>query len=97
MLCKAEFQKAGRSCGRGSIGRDKHAEWQVGLAARHVLRQPKSYPTACPHATWQHAMLVRPLRTRDSSMMDSDVWKSELSVFVSPKNVNMNICIHIHF
>jgi hypothetical protein len=26
--------------------------------------------------------------------MDSDVWKSELSVFVSAKNVNMDIRIH---
>jgi hypothetical protein len=29
--------------------------------------------------------------------MDSDVWKSELSVFVSAKNVNMDICIRICF
>jgi hypothetical protein len=29
--------------------------------------------------------------------MDSDVWKSELSVSVSAKNVNMNIRIRIHF
>jgi hypothetical protein len=29
--------------------------------------------------------------------MDSDVWKSELSAFVSTKNVNMDIRIHIHF
>jgi hypothetical protein len=26
--------------------------------------------------------------------MDSDVWKSELSVFVSAKNVNIDIRIH---
>jgi hypothetical protein len=29
------------------------------------------------------------------SRMDSDVWKSELSVFVSAKNVNMDIRIRI--
>jgi hypothetical protein len=29
--------------------------------------------------------------------MNSDVWKSELSVFVSAKNANMDIRIHIHF
>jgi hypothetical protein len=29
--------------------------------------------------------------------MDSDVWKSELSVFVSAKNVNMDIRIRIRF
>jgi hypothetical protein len=29
--------------------------------------------------------------------MDLDVWKSELSVFVSTKNVNMDICIRICF
>jgi hypothetical protein len=29
--------------------------------------------------------------------MDSDVWKSKLSVFVSAKNVNMDIHIRIHF
>jgi hypothetical protein len=27
----------------------------------------------------------------------TDVWKSELSVFVSAKNVNMDIRIHIRF
>jgi hypothetical protein len=29
--------------------------------------------------------------------MDSDVWKFELSVFVSAKYVNMDIRIHIRF
>jgi hypothetical protein len=29
--------------------------------------------------------------------MDSDVWKSELSIFVSAKNVNMDIHIRIRF
>jgi hypothetical protein len=29
--------------------------------------------------------------------MDSDVWKSELSIFVSTKNVNMDIRIRIRF
>jgi hypothetical protein len=29
--------------------------------------------------------------------MDSDVWKSELSLFVSAKNVNMDIRIRIRF
>jgi hypothetical protein len=29
--------------------------------------------------------------------MDSDIWKSELSVFVSAKNVNMDIRIRIRF
>jgi hypothetical protein len=29
--------------------------------------------------------------------MDSDVWKSELSVFVSAKNINMDMRIRIRF
>jgi hypothetical protein len=29
--------------------------------------------------------------------MDSDIWKFELSIFASTKNVNMDIRIRIHF
>jgi hypothetical protein len=41
-------------------------------------------------------MLARPTACPTIGM-DSDVWKSELSVFVSAKNTNMDICIRIRF
>jgi hypothetical protein len=54
--------------------------------------------TTCHNETNHRFLELPATRLQWSRLgMDSDVWKSELSVFVSAKNANMDIRIHIHF
>jgi hypothetical protein len=72
---------------------------QSGVATpRHSLVEPALVvapsPTCLVSLTSKRAQsTIPPLRVG----MDSDVWKSKLSVFVSAKNVNMDIHIRIRF
>jgi hypothetical protein len=75
----------------------------------HAFVQPVTfheYRVNFLHRDWSHVQeqeftSVRPTRGPKRAQahvgMDSDVWKFELSIFVSAKNVNIDIRIRIRF
>jgi hypothetical protein len=58
-------------------------------------RRGRYYSDPIPKRSGGHRSMLPPAGSEVG--MDQDVWKSELSVFVSAKNVNMDIRIRIHF
>jgi hypothetical protein len=61
------------------------------MVARFVEDISREFEMSKRLSTRVSTKLIKPVG------MDSDVWKSELSVFVSAKNANMDIRIRIRF
>jgi hypothetical protein len=93
----------------GTVARSAHPFWgdpshrcEPACLAGHFVWCRDAVPTAVAERA-QAALPARrpahgaPPHLRLSLGMDSDVWKSKLSVFVSAKNVNMDIRIRIRF
>jgi hypothetical protein len=87
----AQLAAASTAC-RGQGGPDETRSFTQFARSRRKV-SPASHAA---HTYWRGADAAdRSVWARIG--MDSDVWKSELSVFVSAKNVNMDIRIHICF